>query len=74
MLTRVSTPCLIKYVLLALKSLFSISEIAAIDSDGFVGSCHEVRLMKLKKNQRKPNDIQIFSLFKLDPFLTFVQS
>jgi hypothetical protein len=56
-------------ILLALTSLFRVSEIAAIDSESIVFSGPVVKfaLLKLRKNQRKSNDIQSFSLCKLDP-------
>jgi hypothetical protein len=55
-------------ILLALTSLFRVSEIAAIDSESIVFSGPVVKfaLLKLRKNQHKSNDIQSFSLCKLE--------
>ena len=56
-------------VLLALTSLFRVSEIAAIDSESMVFSGPVVKfaLLKLRKNQRKSKGIKSFSLKKLNP-------
>jgi hypothetical protein len=56
-------------VLLALTSLFRVSEIAAIDSESMVFSGPVVKfaLLKLRKNQRKSKGIKYFSLKKLNP-------